>query len=136
MDGSGARRSRSSDETTRLPRIPDHDQVGEYERAAAHAPHPEAAALAAQQAASAPRLDGQGYTQPGWYDRLQRDVARDNGRALSQATGPRHQAAKDDLPGPSRRELARLVRQVRALVIVNLFGGLAVSVLIGWLTFR
>lgn len=33
---------------------------------------------------------------------------------------PRHQAAKDDLPGPTRRELARLVRQVRALVIVAL----------------
>lgn len=134
MDGSGARRSRSTDETTRLPRIPNHDQVGEYERAAAHAPHPEAAALAAQQAVSAPRLDGDGYAQPGWYDRLQRDVAHTYRVSVP---GPRHQAPKDDLPGPSRRELARLVRQVRALVLVVLvlFVGLHTYVLYG-LIFR
>lgn len=40
---------------------------------------------------------------------------------------PRHQAAKDDLPGPTRRELARLVRQVRTIGLV-LVGGMVAQV--------
>jgi hypothetical protein len=36
---------------------------------------------------------------------------------------PRHRAG-DDLPGPSRRELARMLRQVRALALVCAAGSL------------
>lgn len=139
MDEAGVRRPRSIDDTVRISHVPDHDQIGEYERAAAHAPSLGSDGLTATERAI--------RREPGWYDRLRSDVAaRDaagpDGPMWSAQDGPtvprsgRHQAAKDDLPGPSRRELARLVRQVRALVIANLLTGLAGGVLIGWLIFR
>jgi hypothetical protein len=125
MDGTGVRRSRSTEDTTQLPRM-DDDRIGQHERAAA------------------PRLTGAEYaSQPGWYDRLHAEVDKtptapvyDRRLTVKEVRPGRHQAAKDDLPGPSRRELARLVRQVRALVIVNLLAGLAGGVAISWLIFR
>lgn len=47
----------------------------------------------------------------------------------------RHRVQSDDLPGPSRRELARLVRQVRTLVILAQVG-IPVAGLIGALIGR
>lgn len=128
MDGEAARPPRSTDDTTRIP-VMDDDAIGRHE------------------AASAPRLAGQGYTrgaatvEPGWCDRTRAYMAArdaewpgglmwsaqdESNKKAATPHYPRHQAAKDDLPGPTRRELARLVRQVRALVIVLLvlFAGL------------
>lgn len=123
MDGEAARLPRSTGDTARIP-VMDDDAIGRHE------------------AASAPRLAGQGSTwrrtgqlgpiEPGWYERMRADVAaqdasRPGGPMWSAQDGsnkaatphyPRHQAAKDDLPGPSRAELARLIRHVRALVIM------------------
>lgn len=104
MDGAGAGRSRSTDDdvTAYIPRL-DDDRMGQVEH--------------------------------GWYERLRADVADSGGYARWPAPDPdgrpllaaappldmervaRHRADQSDLPGPSRRELARLIRQVRALVI-------------------
>jgi hypothetical protein len=86
-----------------------------------------------------PRMDDDeiGRIEHGWYERLREDVAAAdadkpggpmwsaNERPLLAAAPPldvervaRHRAAQSDLPGPSRRELARLIRQVRALVLL------------------
>lgn len=91
MDGEryGAPRSTDSDVTAYIPRM-DDSEVGRIE--------PDRAA----------RDDDRGWPPP---------------RALSDVMGGRHRgwsakaAQVDDLPGPSRHELARLVRQVRALVV-------------------
>lgn len=132
MDGEryGAPRSTDNDTTAAIPRLPvDHPGQAGYEQT-------------------------QGI-EPGWYDRMRADVAgrdaerpggpmwswQDDPRGSSQRRllaavdpdepnrvpthYPRHQAPKDDLPGPSRRELARLVRQVRALAWVAIIFHLA-----------
>lgn len=115
MDGEAARPPRSTDDTARIPRVSmDDDQIGRQEQ----------------------ELAGQWYGERGWYDRVRADVAADPvepNRVTGAPHYPRHQAAKDDLPGPSRAELARLVRQVRALVIVLLvlFVGLHAYALYG-----
>lgn len=103
MDGTGSRRSRSTDETRPIP-----------------------------------RLTGDGYAadpsgQPGWYEREQAAAVRrgaashpawpvDPAEPNRVASGQHRRllaaaSSQDDLPGPSRRELARLIRQVRVLVI-------------------
>jgi hypothetical protein len=128
MDGTGAGWSRSTEDdvTAYIPRL-DDDEIGRIERD------------------RAARDDDHGWPAPpyaaeqGWYERLRGDVAaadadkpggpmwsaQDGQRPLLAAAPPldvervaRHRAAQSDLPGPSRRELARLIRQVRALVLL------------------
>jgi hypothetical protein len=102
MDGAGAHRPRSTDDTAVIPPI-DHDNLGWHER--------EVLARAEQKTPPAwPPVAGTQTTSP---PRRLAAVAPQ----LDMERVSRHRAAQDDLPGPSRRELARMIRQVRALVI-------------------
>lgn len=113
MDGEAARPPRSTDDTARIP-VMDDDAIGRHEAAGTWpgVVGPDSTWR---------RTGQQDPIEPGWYERMRADVAAQDGSSKAATPHyPRHQAAKDDLPGPMRRELARLVRQVRALVIVTL----------------
>lgn len=63
-----------------------------------------------------PRMDDD---QLGWHDRLRREAAPRHRRPTpAYADRGVHMGDVSDLPGPSRRELARMVRQVRMLAIL------------------
>lgn len=127
LDGTGAGRSRSTDETARIPRLTGDGYV---------------AGPGGQPSPARFDDDQIGQAEQGWYDRLRADLHRTTNARFGEVPAGRHAerpavpAYRDrggsDLPGPSRAELARLIRQVRALIIVLilLFAGLHAYVLV------